>query len=98
MSTRNVAWSPKPGWSEFGGSEAVEELVWETLAGWHYLNPTVNQSVWESPLGATVTLAFDVAHTIIELVVGHDEEDEVELEELLTRLRREFSLAPESES
>lgn len=70
----------------------MEELVWELLATWDFLNPTVSQSVWESPSGATVFLAFDAEHELIELVVGHAEEDEEELLALIAQIQRRFGM------
>ncbi len=54
MATRSEAWEPEGGWERFSRADDVEELAWEVLAGWHYINPTASTSVWESPQGATV--------------------------------------------
>ena len=66
----------------------MEELAWEVLAGWHYMNPTSNVSIWESPTGATAYLAFDAEHALIEVVLGHGGEEDPELVDFGTRLRR----------
>ncbi len=52
------------------------------------MNPTVTTSVWESPAGATVYLAFDETRALIEVVVGHGDEEEFDLEEFTRRLAK----------
>lgn len=93
MATRSEAWEPEGGWDRFARADDVEELAWEVLAGWHYINPTATTSVWESPQGATVYLAFDHAHALIEVVIGRGAEEEPDLEDFAGRLRR-FGLRP----
>lgn len=93
MSTRSQAWEPPGGWDGYARGEDVEELAWEVLAGWHYINPTSTTSVWESPSGATVYLAFDQDHVLIEVVLGAVEEEDFELEDFARRLRP-LGLAP----
>lgn len=96
--TRSQVWSPSKGWDAFTHGEDLEELAWEALAGWHYMNPTAQTSVWESPEGATVYLAFDDSHAVIELVIGHVGDDhELELTQFQDRLRRDFGLRPAGE-
>jgi len=93
MATRSEAWEPEGGWDGFPRADDVEELAWEVLAGWHYINPTASTSVWESPQGATVYLAFDHAHALIEVVIGHGGEEDPDLDEFAQRLRR-YGLRP----
>ena len=88
MSTRSESWEPVGEWSSFTRGEDVEELAWEVLAGWHYMNPTANTSIWESPTGATAYLAFDVEHALIEVVLGHGAHEDPELADFSARLRR----------
>ncbi len=52
------------------------------------MNPTVATSVWESPAGATVYLAFDETRALIEVVVGHGDEEEFDPEEFTKRLTK----------
>jgi hypothetical protein len=94
MATQSRAWAPSGGWDGFAGSDEVEELAWEVLASWHYINPTATTSVWESPSGATVYLAFDEAHALIEVVVGAVPEEDFELQVFETRMRA-LGLSPE---
>lgn len=86
MATRSQSWEPPAGWDTFGRAEDVEELAWEVLAGWHYMNPTATTSIWESPAGATVYLAFDDMRALIEVVIGHGHEEEFDLGEFVRRL------------
>ncbi|MGH1344182.1 MAG: hypothetical protein ACRBN8_21665 [Nannocystales bacterium] len=88
MATRSEAWEPEGGWDRFSRADDVEELAWEVLAGWHYINPTATTSVWESPDGATVYLAFDDSHALIELVIGHGPEEDADLQDFTVRLRK----------
>ena len=88
MSTRSESWEPTGGWSSFTRGEDVEEIAWEVLAGWHYMNPTSTTSIWESPTGATAYLAFDGEHALIEVVLGHVAEEDPELVDFGGRLRR----------
>ena len=89
--------TPAQGWDSFTRSEDVEELVWEVLAGWHYMNPTAKTSVWESDSGATFYLSFDDDHRLIEAVAGASASPDEELDELCGRLRRMFGIsAPEA--
>ncbi|MEM6291052.1 MAG: hypothetical protein AAGA54_07295 [Myxococcota bacterium] len=87
MSTRSQPWSPPAGWDTYTRSDDVEELAWEVLAGWHYLNPTASTSVWESPEGSTVYIAFDDARAIIEVMIGRATEEDPDLEDFTARLR-----------
>ncbi|MBV1858605.1 MAG: hypothetical protein KUG77_09360 [Nannocystaceae bacterium] len=93
MATKSEAWEPEGGWERFSRADDVEELAWEVLAGWHFINPTASTSVWESPQGATVYLAFDHAHALIEVMVGRSAEEEPDLEEFATRLAK-YGLRP----
>ncbi len=93
MATRSEAWEPEGGWDGFSRADDVEELAWEVLAGWHYINPTANTSVWESPDGATVYLAFDDARALIEVVIGHGREEDPDVGDFVRRLRR-YGLRP----
>ena len=88
MATRSEAWEPEGGWESFSRADDVEELAWEVLAGWDYLNPTSTTSVWESPSGATVYLAFDASRALIELVIGHSAQEEFDLQDFGERLRK----------
>lgn len=88
MATRSESWEPPGGWDAFRRGEDVEELAWEVLAGWHYMNPTAETSVWESPTGATAYLAFDPSHRLIEVVLGHGAEEDLELDDFAARLKR----------
>lgn len=65
----------------------MEELAWEVLAGWHYMNPTAQTSVWESPTGATAYLAFDPSHRLIEVVLGRGAAEDLELDDFAARLK-----------
>lgn len=93
MATRSEAWEPVGGWERFSHADDVEELAWEVLAGWHYINPTATTSVWESPEGATVYLAFDEGRALIEVVLGRVAEEDPELDDFAHRLRR-YGLRP----
>lgn len=84
--------APARGWESFTKSAEVEELAWEMLATWHFMNPTAKTSVWESDSGATFYLAFDDAHQVIEAVAGANAELDEELVALCTRLSRRFGL------
>ncbi len=86
VATRSETWEPPRGWESFRRGDDVEELAWEVLAGWHYMNPTSTTSIWESPSGATVYLAFDDARALFELVIGHGGEEDFELTDFVTRL------------
>lgn len=88
MSTRSQTWEPTGGWASFSRGDDVEELAWEVLAGWHYMNPTSTTSVWESPSGATAYLAFDAGHALIEVVLGHGPQEDPELADFGAGLRR----------
>lgn len=93
--TRSQAWAPRGGWDAFSRGDDLEELAWEVLAGWHFMNPTARTSVWESPEGATVSLAFDDAHAVTELVIGRaGDEVELELAQFEQRLEKSFAMAP----
>ena len=94
MATRSVALVPPQGWEDFAKSSDVEELVWEVLAAWHYMNPTAKTSIWESDTGATFYLAFDDDRAIIEAVAGFGGEPDEELDSLCSRLRRRYGLSP----
>ena len=93
MSTRSVALKPPGGWDDFAKSSEVEELVWEVLATWHYMNPTATTSIWESDTGATFYLAFGDGRAIIEAVAGFVDEPDEELDALCARLRRRYGLS-----
>ncbi len=93
MATRSVSLAPAAGWDGFARSGALEELVWEALATWHYMGPTANSSVWESDGGATFYLAFDESRAIIEAVAGFGGEPDPDLEDLCRRLKRSFGVA-----
>ncbi len=96
MSTRSVTLAPAGGWDAFTRSPEVEELVWELLAGWHYMNPTSKTSVWESDTEATFYLAFGDDGRLVEAVAGYAEEDDPELDELCAKLRRRFAITDEA--
>jgi len=93
MATRSVALSPTGGWEVFTKSGDVEELVWEVLATWHYMNPTATTSIWESHTGATFHLAFGDDRKIIEAIAGFVDEPDEELDALCARLRRRYGLS-----
>lgn len=93
MATRSEAWEPEGGWGRFSRADDVEELAWEVLAGWHYINPTASTSVWESPQGATVYLAFDDARALIEVAIGRGADEDADLDDFAARLRR-YGLRP----
>jgi hypothetical protein len=95
VATRSVALVPAAGWDKFSRSADVEELAWEVLAGWHYMNPTSTTSIWEGDTGATFYLAFDGSHRIIEAVAGHAGEPDVDLDDMCARLRRDYGIVPE---
>jgi hypothetical protein len=88
MATLSESWEPPSGWDAFTRGEDVEELAWEVLAGWHYINPTATTSVWESPSGATAYLAFDAGRQLIEVVLGRVADEDFELEDFAARLKR----------
>lgn len=92
MSTRSLALTPPTGWDAFTRSADVEELVWEVLAGWHYMNPTATTSIWESETGATFYLAFDEDRRLVEVVAGHAAEADEELDALCRRLKKKYGL------
>lgn len=93
MSTRDETWEPSGGWESFARGDDVEELAWDLFAGWHYMSPTSSTSSWESPSGATAHLAFDDARALVEVVLGHGDEEDPELEAFASRLR-ELGLRP----
>lgn len=88
MATKSEAWEPPGGWDSYTRGDDVEELAWEVLAGWHYINPTATTSVWESPSGATVYLAFDHAHALIEVVLGYGGDEDFDLADFSARLSK----------
>ena len=93
MATQSESWEPPGGWDAFSRGDDVEELAWEVFAGWHYINPTAQTSVWESPSGATAYLAFDADHALIEVVLGRAAEEDFELADFAKQLRG-FGLRP----
>ncbi|MEM6995669.1 MAG: hypothetical protein AAF721_34490 [Myxococcota bacterium] len=92
MSTRSVTLTPACGWEAFTRSAALDEVAWEVLATWHYMNPTSKTSIWESETGATFYLAFGDSGAVIEAVAGHAAEPDPELDALLARLVADFSI------
>jgi len=92
LATQSKSLNPAQGWDAFARTEDVEELVWEVLAGWHYMNPTAKTSVWESDSGATFYLAFDDDHQLIEAVAGAGATPDEDLDALCGRLRRTFGI------
>ena len=97
MGTRSVTLAPAGGWEAFTRSAEVDELAWEILAGWHYMNPTSSTSIWESETEATFYLAFDDdRRRILEAVAGFVDEPDPELDELCAKLRRRFAITATS--
>ena len=92
MSTRSVTLCPRRGWEAFGKGADLEELVWEALATWHYMNPTAKTSVWESPTGATFYLAFGDDGSLVEAVAGFAGDDNEELTALLEQLAADYGV------
>lgn len=71
-----IFFEPVEGWRAFASSADVVELVWKTLASWHYLNFTSDTSAWECPKhGTLVWFAFGEADAITELGAWIDPSD-----------------------
>jgi hypothetical protein len=64
------------GWDGFDGSNALTELLWLRLTGWHYLNSTSTTSVWEDPAGSGAMLHVAYAgEKIVDLTVDLASDD-----------------------
>jgi len=93
-----LALEPLNGWEGFDSSPQLVELLWQSLATWHYLNLTSDTSTWECPQhGTLIWTAFGEAEAITEMGVRLDKRDSsppCSAHALLEQIRKTFGIEP----